>query len=164
MILKQDVIKVVQKTFAKYYDDFIYLDLVEIHMSGNVISGKIRYTGAKYMKVYNKIMHNIEAMYIFNQAMYILVAAYFLEHGKITPDNPDEAYRKIDGVVFKDMEFSFKRSITEHDDLVFECRAETFEDQKGRLCFVIDLDLAEGAFKVSGTIVCLEKSVHLEGI
>ncbi len=162
--MKNDVLKIIKSTMDEYKDEFVYLDPLDIEFIDNMIKGEFKFTGAAYMNVYNKILNNTEAMFIFNQAQYILLAAIMLEEQIINVDNLEDAYLKLDGIVYKDMSFDFKKSITDYDKLNFVCSAEPYLDNKGRTRYVVKLDLVNGAFEVTGTAVCLNKSIHVQGL
>ena len=159
-----EILQITRAIFNEYHQGFIYVDLNQVDFHQNEIRGKFQFTGSAYLKTYSKIFNNTEAMFIFNQLQYLLLAAIFYQQGAIQTTNLNAAYRKLDGIVYKDMQFNFKKMITENSELSFICRAAPYSDRKQRECFEVQLDLANSAFEIVGTAVCLNSSVHCDGV
>ena len=162
--MRNQVLKITKDLFEEYKDGFIYVDTKQLNFKHNEISGKFQFTGSAYLNTYSKILNNTEAMFIFNQLQYVLLGSIFIQKGIINPNNQADSYTKLDGIVYKDMRFNFKKMITEEQDLNYTCRADHFTDKKGRDCFTVYLDLVDGAFEIAGTAVCLNSAVHGNGL
>lgn len=157
----QDVIKITEAIFNDYKAEYLYIDPQAVQILPNEVRGRFLFNGSSYLTIPSHILNNTEAMFIFNQTQYVLFAAQLLHTGHISTDDLNAAYARLDGIVYKNMHFDFKRLIRASDDLTFLTQASPYSDAKGRTCYAVHMELADGAFVIDGTAVCLNTSIHM---